>query len=171
MNITSEELKRLLTYNHDTGAFNWKSRSDVSKSWNSRYAGKEAGTLSNGYVKITINKKQHFAHRLAYLFMEGIAPNGEIDHIDGDKKNNRYVNLRVVTSTQNKRNMSIPRTNSSGLMGVRYREDKKKWVAYISIKNRFVHLGYYASRELAHSARLEAEREHGFHCNHGRKAA
>jgi hypothetical protein len=171
MSITSEELKRLLTYNHNSGEFNWKSRTDVSKSWNSRYAGRSAGTECNGYVKISINKKIYYAHRLAYLFMEGVEPDGEIDHIDGDRKNNRYENLRLVTSMENKRNMSTPRNNSSGTMGVRYRKDKNKWLAYISINNKSVHLGYFTSRELACSARLKAEKENGFHQNHGRKAA
>lgn len=111
----------------------------------------------------------YLAHRLAWLLQTGDWPEFEIDHIDGDALNNRWENLRDVPSFENKKNMPLYRTSTSGVAGVRWKTDAGKWVARININGKTVHLGYYGSKEDAVRARKFAEAEHGFHRNHGRR--
>jgi hypothetical protein len=101
--------------------------------------------------------------------MYGEWPNHEIDHINGDSLDNRICNLRDVTSQGNNRNMSLAKTNTSGVCGVRYKKDRSKWVALITLNNRQTHLGYYQDFFEAVCARKSAERKYGFHENHGRQ--
>jgi hypothetical protein len=109
------------------------------------------------------------AHRIAYKYVHGIDPD-EVDHINGERADNRICNLRSVTATGNRRNMAKPPSNKSGFVGVHWRQDKKKWVAHITLANRYTFLGYFKTKEEAAERRKAAEREHGFHPNHGREA-
>ena len=105
--------------------------------------------------------------------MTGCWPDGWIDHIDGDPLNNRLENLREVSPQESSRNLSIPRHNTSGCVGVQYtsnRHAKKKWRAQVTVDNRQIQR-QFSTREEAVAQRRAWEKEYGFHPNHGRKNA
>lgn len=79
------------------------------------------------------------------------------DHTDRNPLNNRKYNLRKASAAENARNVSISNKNTSGIIGVRFKKDAKKWVARIVLNNKDIHLGYFNSKEDAVKARLEAE--------------
>jgi HNH endonuclease/AP2 domain len=102
--------------------------------------------------------------------MTGHLPTLEIDHINGDRDDNRWINLRQVTASVNMKNLPLPRTNKSGTPGVIWHKRDEKWQASIKVDRRTVHLGYFESKQDAIAARKVAERQYGFHPNHGRLA-
>ncbi len=91
-----------------------------------------------------------------------------IDHIDGDKTNNRFPNLRNVGQDLNNKNAARRMDNTSGVTGVSFDLTKKKWHAYLHDHGCAVHLGFYLKFDDAVAARRHAEQERGFHPNHGR---
>jgi hypothetical protein len=166
-------LYNLLTYDADTGIFTWKKRCiDPSKSersqktWNSRYAGKQAGCNQRGYISIKIFSKGYLAHRTAWAMYYGVWPTQLIDHINGDSSDNRVVNLRQTTQSENNRNTRIRADNTSGYVGVH--KVGAKWFARIRIDSKDISLGIYDTIEQAANARKQAEIDYGFHENHGR---
>jgi len=163
------ELRMLVHYEPHTGKLTWLARGVPG--WDKRWAGKPAFNIpSNGYlVGVLHGRRSIGAHRVAYKYMHGVDAL-EVDHINGDRADNRITNLREVTTTENRRNAAMPRTNRSGIVGVHWRADRNKWVAYISLANRYTFLGYFATKEEASARRKAAECEHGFHPNHGRIA-
>lgn len=164
------ELHRLLDYDPEAGTFTWKPRG-VS-GWDDRWAGREAFPCTyNGYrVGSLLGRGSIAAHRVAFKYVHGLDAPGEVDHINGDRSDNRIANLRAATITQQRRNAARPRHNTSGHMGVRFRADKGRWHAYITECNRYRHIGYFDTEQQAMAARKAAERRLGFHENHGRAA-
>ncbi|MBO9580313.1 MAG: HNH endonuclease [Sphingobium sp.] len=140
------------------------------KTWNARFAGQEAFTAkhSEGYRCGTIFGCNFFAHQIIWALHFGDAP-GEIDHINGNRADNRLENLRAVSRDENRRNVKRPSTNSSGVVGV-YRMGSG-WRASIGIDGRSVHLGNFTEFDQACTARKLAEVQYGFHENHGRSDA
>lgn len=161
-----------------TGAMTWRVRpashfrcAADAATWNGQFPGQPAfTTMIRGYLHGIINGQRCKAHRVAYALYTGRQPVGEIDHIDGVKTNNAELNLREVSSAENKRNLATPATNTSGFVGVSFRSDRQKWRAYITVAGRQRALGYFESAADAHSARLAAQAQLGFHPNHGRPA-
>jgi hypothetical protein len=152
--LTQERLKELLKYDSETGMFYWL----VSTS-NRVKAGEPAGSISNGYRIIMVDKRAYRAHRLAWLYAFGSFPVNQIDHIDRDRLNNRICNLRQATNQQNSQNVSRPRSNNkSGYLGVRKQGDK--WVASIYMHGKKTHLGTHATPEAAHLAYVSAKKTH-----------
>ena len=162
-----EDLLKLVHYDAETGLLFWRNRGVPQ--WDKRWAGKPAFNIpSRGYrVGVLHGIRSIGAHRVAYKYVYGIDA-AEIDHINGNRSDNRIVNLRSVTATENRRNAAMPKTNRSGCVGVHWRSDKNKWVAFITLANRYTFLGYFADKQDAIHCRQQAEREHGFHENHGR---
>lgn len=124
--------RELLSYCEKTGEFTWKKRGNPR--FDSQYAGKKAGTVhvsSTGRksIKISVDGKNYFAHRLAFLLKTGSWPKHVVDHVDQNPLNNRWCNLRDVTQKENSRNRSMNSRNRSGYPNV-YR-DGKKWVAKV----------------------------------------
>lgn len=160
-------LQALFTYEPSTGVFTWASLPHVRT--NVGLIGREAGALnSRGYRVICVAKRKYFAHRLAWKLVHGSDPQGEIDHINGDRSDNRICNLRVVSRVENGRNLALPTHNRSGSIGVAFRADRRKWMAYIRVNKRNRFLGNFAKKQDAIAARKRAEREFSFHENHGR---
>jgi len=95
--ITQDKLKEILDYNQHTGLFTWKK----IKKYSNRSVGDIAGSLSLGYVVIGIDKKIYKAHRLAWLYVYGEFPKEQLDHINGNKEDNRICNLREANQSQN----------------------------------------------------------------------
>ena len=106
--ITQEYLKSVLSYDPETGIFTWKYRQGLigkKISWNTRYSEKQAGTIDPvGYLGIAIEYKRYYAHRLAWLYMTGELPKKYIDHLNGNKSDNRFLNLREATNSENQQN-------------------------------------------------------------------
>src|SRR6478752_7514035 len=97
-----EQVRAVLDYEPESGAFTWRFRADATAKFNNRFAGKPAGTLcKHGYLHITINFRQFRANRLAWLLMTGAWPTFHVDHEDGVPSNNRWRNLREATNAQN----------------------------------------------------------------------
>lgn len=176
MTLTAERARALLDYDPETGGFTRKPRprSDFNShnafaTWNTQHAWRPAttNTIVNGYLRISIDGHEYRAHRVAWLVVHGYWPK-HIDHIDGDRSNNRIANLRDVTNRENCRNMKIGRRNKTGVLGV-YRRGNR-WVASIRSGSKNQHLGYFDTKNDAVHARKAAEREHGYHENHGRAA-
>lgn len=155
--LTAERLRSVLTYDADTGVFR---RSVLNRT---RYpVGKIAGTPhSSGYIAIGINGKSYKAHRLAWLYVFGEWPTGEIDHINCIKDDNRIANLRVSTRAQNMQNRVAARLdNKLGVLGVS--KVGNRYYARIAAGSVQKYLGIHKTIEAAHSAYLQAKGElHG----------
>lgn len=174
--LEAEEVGRLLHYVPDTGRFYWCERPRIYftsdsqwKRWNTRYARKEAFTAlsSTGYREGAIFRRTFKAHRVAWLLFHGRWPEGQIDHINGNRADNRICNLRDVTQTENNRNQTISLHNSSGFCGVFWHQRQRKWCARVGVSGKQVHLGSFDSFDEAVSARQRANVDYGFTARHG----
>jgi hypothetical protein len=152
--ITQAHLKSLLTYDPDTGEFRWK----VQRS-NRAPIGSIAGCSDKyGYIVVRVDGTLYKAHRLAWLYMYGEWPDGQIDHINGIRTDNRIGNLRVLPQRHNAENRRWPsKNNKSGFLGVRTMSHG--YVAVITINGKGHNLGYFKKPEEAHQAYLKAKRE------------
>ena len=152
--LNQTELRSLLNYCPDTGLFTW-----VSTRCGRAMAGNVAGTNSNGYIHIKIGNSIYRAHRLAWLYTHGCWPRDEIDHINGDRKDNRILNIREATKAQNNRNTGISKNNTSGYKGVS--RIRGKWRARIGIEGgKQMSIGHYSTPYEAHLAYEEAAETH-----------
>jgi hypothetical protein len=151
--LTQEELKAFLSYDPETGVFTRKKyRSHLAK------VGDEAGWVdTKGYIRIEINHKPYGAHRLAWLYVYGKFPDGQIDHINGRQGDNRIANLRIASNSENQQNVGLKRNNKSGFIGVHWHSRTNKWRAAIKINGRHKSLGNFTSVEEAAAARKKAE--------------
>ena len=162
--LTQERVKELFSYNETTGYFT--RLTSVKGRYSS--AGSIAGCIEqNGYRSISIDNKRIKAHKLVFLYTQGVIP-AMVDHIDGNKDNNSLSNLRIVTADQNQKNRKLGCNNISGISGVRWLSKSRKWQADIRVNNQFIYLGRWENKEAAIQARKEAELKYGFHENHGR---
>lgn len=153
--ITQSELKKVLHYEYASGVFTWlESRGRIK-------AGSKAGALNKrlGYVSIGINKQDYYGHRLAWFYMTGAWPNDGIDHIDGNRCNNIFTNLRQATQAQNLRNQKIHFDNKSGYKGVSWNKRDKKWTAQICVDYKQYNLGGFATPEEASIVRNNAAKK------------
>lgn len=173
---TQQVLLALFRYDPETGRLFWRER-PISmfpvkwqhKTWNSRWVGKEAFTAINkGYQIGNLFGQMVSAHRVVWKLVHGNDANGQIDHINGDRRDNRVDNLRVVDDAENRKNQSLPKDNTSGRIGVSWSKAAHKWKAEICLSGRRLHLGVFEKLEDAAAARSHAERLYGFHKNHGK---
>jgi hypothetical protein len=162
----AEILREYLSYDAETGILRWRKRDQPS---HQHLVGKEAlsGPTSRGYKRGGLFGRNVMAHRVIWKMVYGDDPL-EIDHIDGDPTNNRLSNLRSVTRQDNVRNVRRKVGNKSGCTGVHYR--RGYWIASIRHDGRQIELGYFKDKQLAIASRKSAERQFGYHPNHGRDA-
>lgn len=151
--ITQTELKELLDYNPETGIFTWKVYRQGVKG-----IGSVAGYLNKaGYIKIMINGKFYQAHRLAWFYIHGEWPKNYIDHINGQKDDNRIENLRDVSRNQNQQNRNCHRNGH--LIGTTFNKHAKKWQSQIVINGKQKHIGLFETEQEAHEAYLNKLKE------------
>jgi len=154
--LTQERLKELLGYDPETGVFTWR----VNRTAGLK-KGDVAGAIdSEGYRLLCLDKRYYKAHRAAWLYMTGEWPAHSIDHIDRNPSNNRFSNLRVATTAQNGMNRRLDARNASGVTGVSWCKNSKKWRADIGENGKLVRLGRFDSLAAATAARKAAEERH-----------
>ena len=143
------------------------------RSWNTRFAGAEAFTtkIHRDHRRGCLFGRDYYAHRVAWLIMTGEWPELEVDHINGVESDNRWANLRLVTSAENKKNRSLQANNTSGVNGVYWDKTNQRWHARIMVSKRYVSLGHFKSLEEAKEARRLAETRLGFSVRHGQEAS
>ena len=146
--ITQEYLKSILDYVPSTGEWRWRYREGLDERPNARDAGKPAGTVQNGYTLIMIDGVQHRSHRLAFIYMLGREAAGDVDHIDTDRTNGRWSNLREATRSQNHANKRRRFDCASGIKGVRFHKQSGKWQARLCDK----HIGLFETKKGAAAA-------------------
>lgn len=148
--MDTNELRDILDYNPDTGILTWK-RNQARRS----PRGSIAGTINqNGYREIKIKNKSFRAHRLAWQIYYGRITKMEIDHINGDRSDNRISNLREVTRNQNMAN-TFKHINGK-LPGCYFHTRDRVWLASIKINKEIRHIGTFHSQEEAHEAYMRA---------------
>lgn len=169
-------VRSLVDYNPATGLLTWRARSaamfksnrtsaeDKARAWNNRFAGEPAlSTVAvDGYLKGCLVGQHVRAHRVAWLIAHGSEPD-EIDHLNGDRADNRLCNLRSVSCSLNNRNRRRPLTNKSGVVGVCWAPSANAWLAYAH----HTHLGRFRTRAEAQAAREAALLMNGYTPRHG----
>jgi hypothetical protein len=150
--ISLDKLKSLLHYDPLTGEF-----TRIARTSSRTKVGQRAGRpTSTGYWRISLDRVDYKAHRLAWFYVYGVWPSGHIDHINRDKRDNRISNLRDVTESENRQNVLLRADNKSGFKGVHFSSRRQRWVAQISHMRRGKNLGAFPTAELAYEAYRKA---------------
>ena len=178
-----EYVNSRLTYDLETGELSWKPKSESEEPrlrernrWNSRWAGKRAGTETTSndgsYKRLRVRLQDHAypVHSIAWLLVTGSPPEDELDHINGNGLDNRWCNLRDVNHSVNMQNKKKYKSNSSGVTGVQYYPQTKRWKAGFQVNNKVVRLGYFSSFDKAVEAIEAARKPYGFTETHGVRA-
>jgi len=162
-------------YDPETGSLTWKRREELTrgdKNHNAQFAGQECGCIdSHGYRVISYSHhgSRHIlkSHRIAWFIATGVIPEGDIDHVNRNRADNRIENLRVVSRSINNRNSSMQRNNKSGITGVYWDKSTEKWRANAQVDGRTRHVGYFTCIHAAATAAKDVRAEHGFTDSHG----
>ena len=154
--LTQRRLKEVIAYDKATGAFTWTARTGTGI--RKRISGSPAGTIDNlGYVRIGIDGKDYRGHRLAYLWMTGEFPPDQVDHINGNRSDNSWKNLRPATALINRHNQAVDRNSVCKVLGVS--KMRNKFRARIKFDGKQIALGVYDTIEMAHAAYVDAKRK------------
>lgn len=157
--ITADRLREILKYNDDTGEFFW-----VQPSGPRVKVGSFAGYNCGGYIRIGIDRRPYLAHRLAWLYVYGEWPAGEIDHVNRVKSDNRIANLRALSHAENNQNKARQKNNTSGKKGVSWNKNRGRWHVRIMLNGESRHVGYFEKIEAADAAYKNIAKEiHDFH--------
>lgn len=147
---TKDRLREVFDYDSKTGNL-------IRKSKTSKKSRKIAGRITHGYRQVMVDGKNYQAHILVWIYMTGVYPEPELDHINRIKDDNRFCNLREVTRSVNMRNTENPKTNKSGIKGVRWKPQRKRWIAEVKINGVQVQIGSFKEFDEAACARLAVE--------------
>lgn len=163
--LSPTQIRDLLDYEPATGLFTWRARvgEDPSvKAWNTRFAGELAGTIDRrGYRRIKIHSTYYAGHRLAWIWMTGEWPPEDVDHINLNKGDNRFSNLRLASRSENQANVPAKSHNKLGIKGVCWKP-AQGFHAQIKKNGKVRSLGHYKTAEEAHAAYVKAATEvHG----------
>lgn len=153
--LSQIRLKEIISYNLHSGLFTWLDGRGP------RWAGKQAGTIQKkGYVQIEIDSESFKAHRLAWFYVTDTWPDDQIDHIDGNRVNNAWANLRLATNKINAENKrSAQANNALGILGVGKKPDRGGYRARITIDGKSLNLGRFKTPAEAYARYVEAKRE------------
>lgn len=154
MSLTHADLRKALAYDPETGLFTWRvSRGSVKP-------GVHAARSACRYTAVRMDGKRYYAHRLAFLWMTGCWPEGDVDHIDGDGTNNRWSNLREATQSQNNGNQRLRSDSVTGFKGVGYVRKDRAYRARLRVGGKQLALGYFKTPEAAYAAYCVAAKAH-----------
>lgn len=149
------DIDRFVLYDPEAGTFTRLAKANVRGKGR---IGDLVGSMhSGGYLEMQIDGRRMFGHQAAWLLMTGEWPTFQIDHINGDRSDNRWSNLRRSTQQQNSANMKRRSNNKSGYKGV-VRTPNGKWAAFIHVKRKTHALGTYDCPRVAHRAYIMASR-------------
>lgn len=148
--LTAERLREVVDYDAETGAFTRKVRTSGNTQVG-RVVGNKSGT---GYLYASVLGRRYSMHRLAWLYVRGRWPNGCIDHINGNRHDNRIRNLRECTKAQNQQNRKTG-WGSSKLIGASFDRSRNKWVSQIKHSGKNEVIGYFDTDHEAHAAYIE----------------
>jgi hypothetical protein len=149
--IAPETLRQLFTFDPDEGIFRYQKDKVRCK------AGSVAGSIHRqGWRSIKINKRCYPAHHLAWLWVHGRWPIHEIDHINGVRDDNRFINLREADAFQQVMNSARPRTNTSGVKNVYFDREMNRYRVHLRHKKKSIHIGYFPTLQEAASAAADA---------------
>lgn len=170
---TPEFLSKILSYDPEKGTFSYLTATEdmfpnakfphvICASWNAKNAGQLAFTTrgTNGYLLGSVMGERMFAHRVAWALHMGRWPEHYIDHINGNRKDNRISNLREATHGQNLCNQGAYANNTSGYKGVSWNRVNKRWQAKIRVNSKLLHVGEFTCPKEAHNAYCEAAKKH-----------
>ena len=153
--LTQARLKELIKYEPDTGNFIW-----IAPTRRRIVFGSIAGCLMNGgYWHIRIDAKKYLAHRLAWLYVHGEFPIEHLDHIDGNRINNRFSNIRACSRAENGQNRISNKNSTSKYLGVHWHRLSNRWQAQIRINKKPIYLGLFDSEQDAYAAYCKAKKE------------
>jgi hypothetical protein len=153
--LTHQRLLELLEY-RDDGCFYWR------QSRRSDRIGLRAGWVVKGYRCIIVDGIRYYEHRLAWFYITGTWPPEFLDHINLGKSDNRLLNLREATGSENQFNRNCPARNRAGLKGVSWDSARAKWRATITAHGKHHNLGRFDTPEQAHAVYVRAARDlHG----------
>lgn len=162
--MTAELARQLFSYDQKSGDLIWRQNVRPRAK-----AGAVAGFIStDGYRRIGYKGVVYLGHRLVWLYHKGAWPEKFLDHIDGDRTNNRIENLRNASRTENNRNVPAQKNNTSGFKGVSLMRRDNVWVAQITADRKNYFLGRFPTPEEAYAAYCKAAKElHGAFANTG----
>lgn len=146
--IYQSYVRKMLNYDEDTGVLSWK----VSPARRVKVGDVVGYINSDGYVGISIKNNTYRAHRIIWMYVYGEFPSKDIDHINGNRSDNRLFNLRLASSSDNAKNRKITSKNTSGFKGVSYHKTKKKWCAQCQSNGKSHYLGQFDTAEKASAA-------------------
>lgn len=169
MNLTKLDLIKCLIYCPETGEFSWL----INKGTKVKRGDLAGRKITNkrskkSYLVVSLNSKAYLAHRLAFLYMTGKFPVDQVDHINGNGIDNRWVNLRPASSKENGMNRRLNKRNKSGFVGVSWDTEFCKWRSDIRVNGKTKFLGKFKNKQDAILARKEANIKYGYHSNHGK---
>ena len=158
--LSAERLREVVDYDPATGVFTRKVRLAQRHQVGDRADFVITAGNQRGYYRVCVDSRRYMAHRCAWLCVHGAWPEHDIDHINGDRGDNRIANLRDVPNQINRQNMRGPRSdNKSGLLGVHWHEGTQKWRARVQLEGRVIEAGLHETREQAHAAYLQVKRK------------
>lgn len=157
-----ERCHQLFELDRESGVLRWRAPTS-----NRVRVGDAAGhRRADGYLEVRIDGHTHRVHRVIFAMVHGFVPD-EVDHRDGDPRNNRPANLRAANRSQNRQNSGLPRNNTSGTKGVSWSARAAKWQAQCMANGRRHSLGYYPTiQEASAAVRAARERLHGEFARH-----
>lgn len=161
--LTQARAQELFDYDPITGNLVWKIRAAYKIK-----VGDIISSKCDGYIRIQIDGVSIYAHRIIYLLVTGEFPKDQIDHINGIRDDNRWLNIREVSNQENTKNQKLRITNTSGVCGVCWDKDTEKWVGRINVNGKRKFLGYFVKKQDAAKARKDAEIKYNYHPNHGK---
>lgn len=168
VNIDQALLQALVSYDPETGIFHRRVTSNSKAVIGSQPGSFASSGSGKAYLCFNILSKREAAHRWAFIYMEGAAPD-QVDHLNGNGCDNRWKNLAASTNIENCRNQRLRSNNSSGCPGVSWHKATGQWRISIGMAGKRVYLGYRKSLEEAVALRKEAEKRAGYSGSHGIK--
>lgn len=148
--LTRDRLCELYVYDQYQGTFTKRATGEINK----------GAKDTCGYLHMTIDGSTYSLHRLAWLYMTGEWPQHLIDHIDRNKGNNKWGNLRAASASENRINADPYKSNRSGQRGVHFYKPNSMWCARLGVRGKRLHLGYFSDFDEACAVYREAADKH-----------